>query len=181
MNKKFLTIAMTLLTLSLIIAPLIGTAQACQWRRRFVCKQVSFHIPMDGFGITSLEYTKLGDKWISYASTYGFVVGDIEGSFTANARWIYYNWAGPDEDPYMETVERADGYTLHTFNVSAILGSEKTGTLKLLFLVSGSEIAGTWIIYGGTGELSGIIGRGTMAQSLADGAINFDGKIHFYQ
>jgi hypothetical protein len=177
MNKKIVMLTITLLAVFLMVPSLIGTTQACWWRRPVVCESVSFQIPMEGFGITSYEYRQVGNNWITHASTYGLFTGDIEGSFTADACWIYYNWVGPDEDPYMLTVGWTNGRVLHTITATTVLGMEKTGTMKLMFIVNGEEIAGTWIIYGGTGELKGIHGRGTFAQSMDTGVIEFDGKI----
>ena len=136
---------------------------------------------MEGFGGTS-EFRQAGesDTWISYGSTFGFVEGDIVGSFTADAYWIYHDWVGPVEDPFMLTLERGNGHVLLTIDPATVGG--KTGTIKLRFNdVFGDEFAGTWAIFGGADELKGVTGQGIWYIDPGYGLFGgqaFEGQIH---
>ena len=140
-----------------------------------------------GLGFGESEYRQAGNNWISDASSYGLVTGDIVGEYAGNAHWIYHNWVGPYQDPMMLTVGLVNGHVLVTFDVTEVMGMEKEGTIRLrLNDVFGDEFAGTWVILGGTGELKGLHGQGTWHVELiiVDGQIVggyqiFEGYVHF--
>jgi hypothetical protein len=176
-NRKILLTVLAL-TAVLLATPYIGMVHAKP------PTNILFYVPMEGFGGTSeIRQTGESDTWISYGSTYGFVEGDIIGEFTADAYWIYHNWVGPVEDPFMLTLERSNGHVVLTINPTTIMGMEKTGTIKLRFNdVYGDEFAGTWVINGGTDELKGVNGQGTWYIDPDYGLFGgqaFEGQIHF--
>jgi hypothetical protein len=157
MKRKILLLTILTLSVALLATQFTGTVYAC----RHSSKSVVFGVPFDDFGGTQ-EYRQIGrsNNWLVHASTSGTFIGDIEGSFTADAHWLFLDWAGPEEDPTMLNVGAVYGRVLMTINPATVDG--KTGTLKLLFIDSdGDESAGPWMIFGGTGELRGIRGQGT--------------------
>jgi hypothetical protein len=148
---------------------------------------VLFFVPMEGFGIGPSEVRNAGNSnnWISYGSTFGFLEGDIEGSMTAEARWIWHfedEWVGPEEDPLMLTVPHSsNGGSVLTVYPEEVMGIAVTGTLILKFVTRGNEFLGTWVIYGGTGDLKGITGQGTWYMDPLYGLFGgqaFEGQIH---
>ena len=138
---------------------------------------ILFGVPFDTFGVTAVEYRQAGKNWISYANTYGDLIGDIEGNMTADAHWIHHDWVGPYEDPLMEELEWSSGLVLLTIDPDTVMGETVTGTLTLKFTSPGD----TWVIYGGTGDLKGLHGQGTWGMGIVDGRFCqvFEGKIHF--
>jgi len=179
MNRKILLTVLAL-TAVLLAIPYIGMAHAVP------PTDIEFYIPMEGFGGTA-EVTQAGESnnWISYGNTYGSIEGDIVGSMTAEARWVYHfedEWAGPEVDPYMMTVPfRGSGGPVLTIIPTTIMGMEKEGTLILKFTARGNEFAGTWVIIGGTEELKDVSGQGTWyidPNYGLFGAQAFEGQIH---
>ena len=180
MNRKILLIILAL-TAVLLATPYIGMVHAKP------PTDVLFYVPMEGFGGTG-EVRQVGNSnnWISYASTFGFLEGDIEGSMTAEAHWIWHfedEWVGPEEDPYMLTVPHSsNGGSVLTVDPDTVMENSVTGTLTLKFVTRGNEFAGTWVIKGGTGDLKGITGQGTWYIDPEYGLMGgqaFEGKIHF--
>lgn len=178
MNRKILLTVLALAAV-LVATPYIGMTLATP------LTPILFE--NHGLGFGELEYRQAGNNWVSEASSYGVVTGDIVGEYSGNAHWIYHNWVGPYEDPFMLTVELVNGHVLVTFDVIEVMGMEKEGTLKLRFNdVFGDEFAGTWVILGGTGELKDLHGQGTwhVEYIIVDGQIVggyqvFEGYAHF--
>jgi hypothetical protein len=181
-NKKALfTVSVLALTVVLLATPHIGIVHAKP------PAAVLFYVTMEGFGGTTGETRQAGNSnnWISYASTYGFLEGDIEGSMTAEAHWIWHfedEWVGPEEDPFMLTVPHSsNGGSVLTVDPETVMGIPVTGTLKLMFVTRGNEFARTWIIQGGTVDLKCITGQGTWYIDPGYGLMGgqaFEGKIH---
>jgi hypothetical protein len=176
MKKKISTLIVIALTACLFVTSYVGMVHATP------PTSVLFGSPFDSFGGSPPEYIQAGESntWFLHASTYGELIGDIEGSFTAEAHWIYHGWAGPVEDPLMTEVKLVVGHVLLTIDASV---DEKTGTIMLKFIDDGHNVyAGTWVIYGGTGGLKGLHGKGTW---VIPGVIEgvpcqlFEGQIHF--
>lgn len=179
MNRKILLTVLAL-TAVLLATPYIGMVHAKP------PTDVLFYVPMEGFGGT-MEIRQAGksNNWISYASTYGFLEGDIEGSMTAEAHWIWHfeeEW-DPDLDPFMLTPHSSNGGSVLTVDPDTVMGIPVTGTLTVKFVTRGNEFAGTWVIECGTGDLKGITGQGTWYMDPGYGLMGgqaFEGKIHFY-
>jgi hypothetical protein len=177
-NKK---IILTVLGLALVLmaTPYMGIVRATQ--------PIAFSFEHWALGYGEPEYRQAGNNWISYASSYGVVTGDIVGEYAGNAHWIYHDWVGPYEDPYMLTVEKGNGNGLGTIDATLVMGMEKTGTINFRFNdVFGSDFAGTWVLFGGTGDLKGLRGQGTwhVEYIIVDGQIVggyqvFEGQAHF--
>lgn len=178
LNRKILLTVLAL-TAVLVATPFIGTVHAKQ------PSSISFETHALGFGEPT--YRLAGNNWISDANSYGFLVGDLVGEYAGNAHWIYHNWAGPYEDPFMLTVGLVSGHGLGTYELTEVMGMEKTGTIKLMWNdVFADEFAGTWVIYGGTDELKGLHGQGTwhvefiiVGGQIVGGFQAFEGQIHF--
>jgi hypothetical protein len=179
LNRKIL-LTILALTAVLLATPYIGMVHAT------LPTDVLFYVPMEGFGGTAeVRQTGESNNWISYGNTFGFVEGDIIGSMTAEAHWIYHfedEWVGPELDPYMLTVPfRGNGGPVLTIDPDTVMGIPVTGTLTLKFVTRGNEFAGTWAIQGGTGDLKGIAGQGTWYIDPGYGLIGgqaFEGQIH---
>jgi hypothetical protein len=179
MNKKVL-LAFLALAVVLLAAPYVGMGHAKS------PEDVLFYVPMEGFGGT-IEYRQADDSnnWILYASTWGVLEGDMEGSMTAEAHWIWHfmdEWVGPEEDPLALTVPHSsNGGSVLTVDPDSVMGNSVTGTLTLKFVTRGNEFAGVWVILGGTGDLKGTTGQGIWYLDLGYGLIGgqaFEGKIH---
>ena len=179
MNKKILGIFVVFMLIAMLITPLVGIVQARK------PTPISFKNIALGYG--EPEYRQAGNNWISDASSYGLVTDDIVGEYAGNAYWIYHDWVGPIQDPFMLTVGLVNGHVLATYEVTEVMSMEKTGTIELRFNdVFGGEFAGTWVILGGTGDLKGLHGQGTwhVEYIIVDGQIvggfqAFEGQIHF--
>jgi hypothetical protein len=177
-DKKSL-LAVLVFTAVLLATPYMGIVRATQ--------PISFSFEHLALGYGEPEYRQAGKNWISYASSYGIVTGDIIGEYAGNAHWIYHDWVGPYEDPFMLTVEKGNGNGLGTIDATLVMGMEKTGTIKFRFNdVFGSDFAGTWVFFGGTGDLKGLHGQGTwhVEYIIDDGQIVggyqvFEGQAHF--
>ena len=178
MNRK-ISIIIIVLSAVLLAAPCIGIVRGQQ------PASVSFEAHAQGFG--EATYIQAGNNWISDANSYGFLSGDFLGGYAGNAHWIYHNWVGPYEDPYMLEVGLVSGHGLGTYEITEVLGVEKAGTIKLMWNdVFGDEFAGTWVIFGGTNELEGLHGRGIwhveyiiVGGQIVGGYQAFEGQIHF--
>ena len=176
MKKKISTLFIIALTTCLLVTSYVGAVHAT------LPTPVIFGVRLDSFGGSPPEYIQAGksDNWILHASTYGDLIGDIEGSMTAEAHWIYHGWAGPVGDPLMTEVKLVGGHVLLTIDASV---DGKMGTIMLKFIDDGHNVwAGTWIIYGGTGQLKGLHGKGTwVIPGMIEGVPCqvFEGQIHF--
>ena len=176
-DKKSL-LAVLVLTAVLLAIPCIGMVHAKK------PLPISFEAHSLGFG--EAEYRQAGNNWISDANSYGYLAGDLAGEYAGNARWVYHNWVGPYEDPFMLTVGLASGHGLGTYEITEVMGMEKTGTIKLMWNdVFGNEFAGTWVMYGGTDELKGLHGQGTwhveyiiVGGQIVGGYQVFEGQAH---
>lgn len=178
MKRKIL---LTVLALSsfLLATPFIGLVNAT--------RPIPIYFEQWGLGFGEAEYRQAGNNWISLASSYGVSTGDIVGEYAGNAYWIYHDWVGPYDDPFMLTVELVNGHVLGSMDITEIMGIEKTGTILFrLNDVFGDDFAGTWVIYGGTDELKGLHGQGTwhvkliiVDDQIVGGYQVFEGQIHF--
>jgi hypothetical protein len=179
--KRKILLMVLALTAVLVATPYVGTVYAKP------PTDALFYVPMEGFGGTQ-EYRQAGNSnnWIIYGSTYGNLEGDIVGSMTAEARWIWHfedEWVGPELDPFGLTVPySSNGGSVLTVEPDTVMGNPVTGTLTLKFVTRGNDFAGTWIIKGGTGDLKGITGEGKWFMDFDYGLFGgqaFEGKIHF--
>jgi len=180
--KRKILLMVLALTAVLVATPYVGMGYAKP------PTDALFYVPNVGFGGTN-EWRQAGNSnnWILYASTYGNLEGDIVGTMTAEAHWIWHfedEWVGPDEDPFMLEAppSSGNGGSVLTVDPDLVMGNSVTGTLTLKFVTRGNEFAGTWVIYGGTGDLKGITGQGTWYIDPSYGLFGgqaFEGKIHF--
>jgi hypothetical protein len=171
MNRKIL---LTVLALAAVLfaTPYIGMVHAT------TPMPVSFGVTLTGIDEETVDYRQNGPNWIAQYISFGLVSGDIEGSMTGEPYWIYHQWVGPDEDPYMLEVEKVNGHVLLTIDPATV--GDKTGKIVLRFNdVFGTDFAGTWVIIGGTDELKGIHGQGTWSIDLVNFVQVFEGKIQF--
>jgi hypothetical protein len=179
MNRKILFKATSIIVV-LLAASYIGMAYAKP------PTDTLFYVTMEGFGGTmEMRQTGESNNWICYANTAGFLEGDIVGSMTAEAHWIWHfmdEWVGPEEDPLALTVPHSsNGGSVLTVDPDSVMGNSVTGTLTLKFVTRGNEFAGVWVILGGTGDLKGTTGQGIWYLDLGYGLIGgqaFEGKIH---
>jgi len=171
--KRKILLTVLVLTAVLSITPYIGTVLATP------PTPVLFRVDFSTFGGTR-EVRQAGNSnnWIMHANTYADLIGDIEGSMTAEAYWIFHGWAGPVDDPMMLEVRSVNGHVLLTIDAKV---DGKTGTIQLRFNDVTGESVGTWVIFGGTDELSGLHGQGTWETSYDTGVPDqvFEGQIHF--
>ena len=171
MNKKALFMVLVIAAV-LLATPYVGIVFATP------PSPILFGAQIDTLGGT-FEFRQAGNNWICHGSTYCDFIGDIEGSMTAQAYWIFHNWVGPVEDPFMLEIGSVNGHVLLT--IEAIVDG-KMGTIQLRFNAVTSDSGGTWVIYGGTDELKGLHGYGNW---YSYGVINgvpcqvFEGQIHF--
>ncbi len=175
MNRKILLTVLAL-TAVLVATPYVGMVHAKK------PTPVLFGAMITDIDMESIEWRQNGPNWIGHYISYGFLFGDIEGSFTGEPYWICPHWVGPYEDLFMETLEKGNGHVLLTIDVTLVKNMEKTGTLILRFNdVCGTDFAGTWVIVGGTGDLKGLHGQGTWGIGLIEGVLcqAFEGKVHF--
>lgn len=186
MKKKISLLTVMSLVTVLLVTSYVGMVNAKP------PKDAMFYVPLEGFGGTN-EYQHAGNSnnWILYCSTYGNLEGDIVGTMTAEAHWIWHfedEWVGPEEDPFMQNLPPyiSNGGSVLTVDPDTVMGIAVTGTLTIMFVESGTEFAGTWVIKGGTGDLRGITGQGKwrMEIIMVDpttfiGQQVFEGKIHF--
>lgn len=171
MNRKILLTALVLTTF-LLATPYLGIAHATP------LTPVLFGVRFDTFGGTQ-EYRQAGNNWIIHANTYSDLIGDIEGSMTAEAYWIFHDWAGPVEDPFMLEVGSVNGHVLLTIDATV---DGKIGTIQIRFNDVTGESVGRWVIIGGTEELTGLHGQGIWyGPDFIDGVLCqvFEGQIHF--
>jgi hypothetical protein len=188
LNRKILLTVLVLAAV-LVATPYIGMVHAKP------PTDTLFYVPLEGFGGTN-EYRQAGNSnnWILYSSTYGNLEGDIVGTMTAEAHWIWHfedEWVGPELDPLMENLPpyTSNGGSVLTVDPDTVMGIAVTGTLTLKFVESGTEFAGTWVIKGGTDDLKGITGQGkwymeiTIVDPMDPSTWTmmqvFEGKIHF--
>jgi hypothetical protein len=181
MNKKILLMVLPFVIV-LLATPCIGMVYAKP------PTDILFYVPMEGFaGTTEYRQADNSNNWILYSSTSGLLEGHIVGSMTAEARWIWHfedEWVGPEEDPYWQNLPpyRSNGGSVLTVDPDTVMGTPVTGTLTVKFVTRGNEFTGTWVIYGGTGDLKGITGQGTWHMDPLYGLFGgqaFEGKIHF--
>ena len=179
MKRKILFSTVIVLTAAILITPQITLVHATA--------PIPVLFEHWGLGFGEAEYRQAGNNWISHASSYGVSTGDIVGEYAGNAYWIYHNWVGPYDDPFMLNVEMVNGHVLGSMDITEIMGIEKTGTILFrLNDVFGDDFAGTWVIYGGTDELKGLHGQGTwhvefiiVNGQIVGGYQIFEGQIHF--
>jgi hypothetical protein len=178
MNRKILFKATSIIVV-LLAASYIGMAYAKP------PTDTLFYVTMEGFGGTmEMRQTGESNNWICYANTAGFLEGDIVGSMTAEAHWIWHfeeEW-DPILDPFMLTPHGSNGGSVLTVDPDTVMGIPVTGTLTVKFVTRGNEFTGTWVIYKGTGDLKGITGQGTWYMDPEYGLMGgqaFEGKIHF--
>lgn len=108
--------------------------------------------------------------------------GDIAGISTSESRWVWLNYV----PPYGGGPINVHGVNTFTSAAVKIDGVTHTGTLTVLFLgvmegfSSASEMGGSWVIIGGTGDLANLHGQGSWyhAEGAATGS-DYTGQIHF--
>lgn len=174
MKKKILLMVLAL-TAVLVATPYFGMVYATK------PMPITFGVPFDTFGgDLPREIRQAGNSynWIEYANTNGEYIGDIVGTFTAKAHWIYHDWVGPVEDPDMSEVgQNPNGHVVVTIDPESVMGETVTGTLTLKFTSPGNN----WVIYGGTGDLEGLHGQGTWGMGMIGMRVCqvFEGQVHF--
>lgn len=132
-------------------------------------------IPVSGqiviLGATNVVAEPAGDSdnIIYNLNLYGVFVGDIAGVYTSESLWITHDAGTAD------SWTKAHG--IDTISPATVDG--KTGTLT--FMLNGKTgVGGTWVILGGTGDLSDCHGHGTYTPSTASPYINYyEGEVHF--
>jgi hypothetical protein len=160
MNKKILMMTMTLLTVSIMVTPLIGTVQACRQRGSFITKTLTgiywvfpeANPPSDPWGPYATEYEKDGISIVIWKKLPQVWEGNIVGSATYSGIWSVITWPTDIEDYGIVVIKDAvvDGI----------------GTGDLVIYVSRPYMKILW----GTGDLRGIKGTGEVSTF---GAIKF--------
>ena len=156
MNKKIL--ALTLFTVVMLTIPLIGTAQACRWRRRVITKTLT------GTYYVYTEANPPVDMWGPYATVYPATyepgdninvvwknlpqlwTGDIMGDGTYTGIWFWTDFQTPDNE-------------LKSYGIQVIKNAvvDGVGTGNLVIYAKDYSMRILW----GTGDLRGIKGTGT--------------------
>ena len=99
----------------------------------------------------------------------GVFTGDIEGTFTAGAAWVFHKIGTPDM--------RANAHIVNYVSAT-VMG--KTGTLTFMLYANTGKMINNWVIYGGTGELANLHGQGTYYAVTPGGdTLAYEGQIHF--
>jgi hypothetical protein len=153
MNKKILMLTMTLLTISIMVTPLIGTAQAYRPRGYFITKTLTGR-----YFVYPEANPPTGDLWGPYATVYekddkSIIIwkklpqqwtGDIAGWGTYSGIWSVISFPTDMKDYGIQVIKDAvvDGI----------------GTGDLVIYASNPALKILW----GTGDLRGIKGTGTI-------------------
>ncbi len=135
--------------------------------------QVSGSIIITGATISANAAGESDNRMVHISST-GMYTGNIAGIYTGEALWIVHNVSGS----FMSGagVSR-NTHNVATFSSATVMG--KTGTLVIMLV--GNPAGESWVVIGGTGELEGLHGQGTLAMTgaMMGKVANYEGTIHF--
>jgi hypothetical protein len=161
-TKKFAAIFVALAAV-LLFSTSMSVAYAT--KPTFVSGQIAL------LGATNMVTKPVGgsDNTITTLNLYGVFSGGIAGSYTSESRWITHNAGTADSWTH--------AYGVDTISPATVMG--RTGTIT--FLLQGKTgVGGTWVIIGGTGDLSNLRGQGTYTPSAVSPYLNFyEGQVHF--